>query len=124
MNLSYTLPNAKELILNGTKIHTARYSHRWKAGMAIHHCTGLRTKNYECFLVNKCTGTQIIDIVIDPTGAFPYVQDIEIDGRKLSREEIDRFRINDGFENERDLCTFFKKKVLPHMLIHWTDFRY
>jgi hypothetical protein len=142
MNLSYKinfpwgpLTLFPEKILAEIKIHSMRKDphDRWKAGMKIHHATGVRTKNYRCFLEDVCTGTQKIEISHYHLFGVPCIQ-ILIDGRlfykkdNVNKNETDRHRMkvlarNDGFDSIEDFFKWFDTDF-SGKIIHWTDFRY
>jgi len=51
-------------ILAGTKVHTIRENktNRWRPGTTIQFATGVRTKQYSQFKLNKCVSIQSIQI--------------------------------------------------------------
>lgn len=128
MNLGYTLPNAEVLIKSGVKIHTLREDpkDKWFADKKIHHCTGVRTKKYRCFLQNVCKSIQGIVIYNEAT-LFAPIQVI-VNDRELSLQEINVLAVNDGFNSTKEFIKwFFKKKGRKKWvgkIIHWTDKRY
>jgi hypothetical protein len=156
MILSYSKKNVElyqfpEKIKKGIKIHTLREdsSERWKAGNIIHHATGLRTKNYNCFEVGECKSVQHFILEFISVGVSPHViytiftnnhfkshinhsisiikHPIEENRSKL----FDNLAINDGFPSFKEFERYFveyarklKKAVLNLKIIHFTDFRY
>lgn len=60
-------------IIKGTKIHTVREdpNHRWEAGRKTHMATGVRTKFYNCFREDECTGVQDVVMTLDHDGNLP-----------------------------------------------------
>ena len=53
----------------------------------------------------------------------PSSRTIKVDGRELSKVDIERVSINDGFETMDDFWTFFNEPY-QGMIIHWTDTKY
>lgn len=117
----------KEKVLAGEKIHSLRKGNRWKAGMAIQMATGVRTKQYNAFNLNRadlwiCTGVQHISFKKDECvlGFEVYV-----DGKRLSGRKLQELIQNDGFKTMLDFYAWFKdEKDWPDQIVHWTDFRY
>lgn len=103
-------------ILGGKKIHTIREDKhgRWCAGKAIHFCTGLRTKAYNCFRIGTCVSTQTVKI----NGVRVWIDD-----RELDSAEIDLLARNDGLLVKEEFFAWFNKDFVGK-IIHWTDFRY
>jgi hypothetical protein len=122
------------LIMNGYKKHTLRKGHRWKEGMSIQMATGVRTKNYRQFNINRpdlavCKGVQSIKFKVDKniSDTFPEVSkwSIFIDGRKLSFEEMEKLAWNDGFGSLGEFLAWFEKeKDFPDQIVHWTNLIY
>ncbi|EDM38444.1 hypothetical protein PBAL39_02477 [Pedobacter sp. BAL39] len=67
----------------------------------------------------KCVDLQRI-IIEEYTGGAP---NIRIDDRLLSDDESHQFALNDGFQDQFDLCGYFGGSF-QGMLIHWTSLRY
>lgn len=113
-----------EKILAGTKIHTIREDkhHRWREGMKIHHATGMRTPDYNCFKEEQCTGVQEIEII---RGSSPVGESLSIyvDGFMIPEETAIELARNDGFETLEDFGRWFDETFVGR-LIHWTDERY
>ena len=108
--------------LNG-KIHTIRKDEkkRWKTGLKIHFVINNRTKNRLQFApVLKVKKIQSIEIF----NLFSDKSFVEIDGRRLSNEEIEILVKNDGFFSIEDFWSFFDQTHFYGSLIHWTDFKY
>lgn len=129
MILGYTVPHEKENILKGLKIHTMRMDrvNRWHEGRLIHHSTGTRSKDYECFLVNKCKGTQkVLLLLLEEKGK--HFLKVTVDRKRLSQSEVELLAINDGFETLQDMIDFFFKDKDITMaglkIIHWTNLKY
>ena len=111
-------------IFQGTKIHSIREdaNDRWKERNIIHMAHGVRTKNYRCFKKDTCNGIQIIEI--EYVGTSSYLDaEVKIDGRILSKNEIDIFAKNDGFYSTNDFFEWFSSNF-KGKIIHWTEFRY
>ena len=123
-------PQFKQLILDGTKIHSIRVDQhkRWKPGMKIHFATGVRTKNYEQFKEGLCVSVQELRIEWDPS--TPMLHNIFIDGKRQGPSVIYDLAVNDGFINPWYMVGFFipastdRSIIKPLRIIHWTYFRY
>lgn len=117
--------NFEQKIIEGTKIHTIREDphNRWKPGMKIHAATGVRTKNYNCFYEDECTGVQDIFMTYFFGGL-----EVTIGDKYLYWEDKLKLAKNDGFDSIDQMVDWFfhKKKdaVFSGKLIHWTDLRY
>lgn len=112
------------------KIHTMRVGNRWRSGMTIHMAIGVRTKNYHQFNkgipeLEKVKSIQNITIKVfsgHPNGGNFYA--IRIDGgNELSRSEVEKLAINDGFSSIFEFEKWFNKDF-EGQIIHWTDFKY
>lgn len=105
-------------IKRGSKKHTIRQdkNNRWRPGMPIHFCTGLRTKKYKCFKKGICSGTQ--KIRIDSS-----IKRIIVDGWRLSLEEMQWLAKNDGFKNLKQFFEYFNEPF-EGKIIHWSKIRY
>jgi len=121
-------PQFVQPILNGSKIHSIRLDPhcRWKSGMKIHMATGVRTKNYNCFLVEKCKGVQDVEMRI----VYRTIA-VRIDGYHLAPSQLIRFANRDGFESYKDFHNWFMPLieaspdgVYKAKIIHWTNLRY
>jgi hypothetical protein len=111
----------EQKIKEGIKKHTIRLdlNNRWEKGRKIHFATGVRSSQYNCFKIGACTGVQGIIIRSN------YIKDIEIEGRSLSYEEIEKLARQDGFDNISDFWAYFSfYKFVEGKIIHWTDLRY
>lgn len=128
-------PQFKQPILTGTKIHTIREDahNRWKPGMKIHMSTGVRTKNYDCFMESECVSVQEIFIkylqfkyfkqcVIKIEGEFIGDIIFNDDGIDYS-SELDPLFAQDGFSYPEEFLEWFNTDF-KGKIIHWTDFRY
>lgn len=136
MILSYTLPNAENLIRcdqnpDGTKIHTFRRDekNRWRAGMTIQHWNGSpRNPKGNPFKIGDgvCHGIELIEIYRAPSGNFKIV----IDGKEWNQGQInvlDIFANNDGFATTADFAKWFVPGIYDYWkgkIIHFTPFRY
>lgn len=122
-------------ILNGTKIHTIREDkhNRWKPGMIMHHATGVRTKNYNCFYRPKLISKQklkiewfnfMVYVFIDNKKrvAFSIVYDWSDDG-KNGYNFLETLAKNDGFSSVEDFLEWFRSGFDGYIL-HWTDLKY
>lgn len=112
-------PRFPSLILAHVKIHTIRSDqhNRWKAGRIIQFATGVRTKNYNQFMVGECVSTQNIKI---DWNDMPDIE-ISIDGKKM----FDHWGLakNDGFDSLKEFYEWFDKDFIGK-IIHFTSFRY
>lgn len=121
-------PQFVKPILEGTKIHTIRHDEhdRWKPGNKIHMATGVRTKDYCMFKMDKCVSVQKITIQwhwqVGPSPE-PSVWIGSLPMSLLGHGAIEQIAKNDGFES---VDAFFKwfNKDFEGKIIHWTDFRY
>lgn len=117
-------------IIYDHKLHTIRIDqhNRWRTGRRINHCYGVRTKYFENFYNNNCTGTQSINIYWIGNNAYVYV-DHKLIGRynkifQITRSvKLDTLAENDGFDSTADFFKWFDTKFIGK-LIHWTDLRY
>jgi hypothetical protein len=121
MNLSFHKKFVPK-ILNGSKIHTIREDkhNKWIPQMRIHFCTGLRTKNYDCFKLGHCITTQSFSIKHKGDPDYPSVF---IDGVAVDYKVVLKLAKNDGFYGYDDFFAWFNKDF-DGKIIHWTDFRY
>ena len=121
-------------IIHGHKKHTIREdaTNRWHAGRKINHCHGVRTKCFDNFYNNSCTGTQTIRIIDWSIGDRKHFS-VYIDGsffynttyrssndRAIKMLELVR---NDGFDCLADFFSWFNSDYTGK-IIHWTDLRY
>jgi len=129
-------PRFKEPILRKIKKTTIREDkhNRWRAGMAMHMATGVRTKLYSCFVLTTCTGTQTITMDYFPASFFSEENvTIYVDGRRIghyfpkrkvaSNPVVDLIAKNDGFDSTEDFFNWFNKDFTGK-IIHWTDLKY
>ena len=123
MNLSFQ-PQFVEPILNGTKIHTIREDkhNRWHVGSIIHFCTGLRTKDYNCFDKGFVVSVQTINIMYHwkQLGPKYIVPVVTVDHKIVNIGELAR---NDGFNSADDFLKWFDDDF-SGKIIHWTEARY
>ena len=119
-------------IIAETKKHTIRVDQhdRWHAGMKMHMSTGVRTKKYNCFKLDICTGTQKIEIkwshlYKDAPRASVYVDNncIGTYTNMYPSGLLNVLAYNDGFESVEAFFEWFNKDF-EGKLIHWTDIRY
>lgn len=117
-----------EKILDGTKKHTIRKGHRWRAGMSIQMATGVRTKKYYQFNINrpdlqKCISEQRI-IIINTNGNINIL--VGDDTYLLETSKFDLIK-NDGFFNVKQFKEWFFPNgdgVFEGQIIHWTNLKY
>lgn len=105
------------------KIHTIREDSkgRWWEGMDIHMVINNRTKDrFQFAPIIKCTGTQSIEIQVWPEIKAFHIQ---IDGRRLSDDEVKELAVNDGFDSVDQFLNYFRSGI-KGKLIHWTDKQY
>lgn len=110
-------------IRSGTKIHTIREDtkNRWKQGNRIHFATGVRTKNYDCFMHDSCYSVQYIKIKWrgdDMTRVQIWIND-----KLLNLDEKIKLAKNDGFSCLAEFLLWFRDDF-EGKIIHWTDYRY
>lgn len=118
-------------IIAGTKLHTIREDskNRWRAGMTMHMATGVRTKNYKCFKLDTCTGTQKIRILHRDTTVviiidnLPFAQYDTFYLSGINVPELVFLAKKDGFESLEAFLEWFNKDYAGK-IIHWTDLRY
>lgn len=125
----------KGKIIDGIKKHTIREdnANRWHEGRKINHCHGVRTKQFENFYNNDCTGTQEITIlwnnaVFFRSKAVVYIGSKLIgcyypDKKEISDNRIKTLAANDGFDSVEDFFKWFYEDYYGK-IIHWTDLRY
>src|ERR1035437_3553472 len=86
-------------INEGTKKHTLREDEydRWHTGMKMHMSTGVRSKNYKCFKLDRCNGIQRIEIVYfekrNRKFVFVFVDDLYIGGYYPDQDLIYGYKI-------------------------------
>ncbi len=118
MLIGYTLPNAIQLIIDGVKIHTLREDpkERYKVGMILDHCTGIRTKKFKKHLQNTCTR-------IDQVYVNPRNKTVQVNGVLLTELEKQIFIANDGFPDQESFWNWFNQPKNLR-LIQWTKHKY
>lgn len=130
-------PRFKEPILIGTKVFTMRDQRKIepKIGETMHMYTGLRTS--KCELISKkekLYSTQQAFIEIKFINDILMYLIIDVDGRKLSMNEINTFVKYDGFNDWRDFCKYwisgykYPKNQVNEIyerktIYHWTDLK-
>lgn len=114
MNINYKKELERALV-SGVKLHTIRQK-PIAVGTMINHIVYPYHKERRCVLSNFCKSTQMITIE-------PSSRTIKVDGRELSKVDIERVSKNDGFETMNDFWTFFNEPY-QGMIIHWTDTKY
>jgi len=126
-------------IERGHKLHTMREDihKRWKVGMSIQFCTGVRTKYFKKYFEKQCSGIQEVRMTLEAGNDLWAIQSVNIfvDGKLYNPLLNQQFARNDGFTDQRDFLKwfFFEKKKgkwkqvrteWSGRLIHWTDLRY
>jgi len=113
----------KPQILAGIKIHTIRQdrNNRWQAGRVIHFATGVRTPNYDCFMIDECVSVQKISIKYS-SNPF-WTPQVTVDGENLSANDLQLLASWDGFPSVAEFFEWFDKDFVGK-LIHWTDLKY
>ena len=114
MNINYK-KEMERALANGVKLHTIRQK-PIAVGTMINHIVYPYHKERRCVLSNFCKSTQMITIE-------PSSRTIKVDGRELSKVDIERVSKNDGFETMNDFWTFFNEPY-QGMIIHWTKTRF
>jgi hypothetical protein len=121
MRLQFKNP-LPEKIKRGQKIHTLREDtkRRWREGMMIDFVEGSRYKP-SVFLSEAVASIQEVKLSFIASCVFYVI----IDGRELTRNEIQDLIRNDGFDSEADFRAFFKDFLsIKLRLIHWTTKKY
>jgi len=109
------------------KLHTFRIDNknRWKSGNKIHPVINNRSKNQLQFApVFKCIHTQILHI---DTNLEKVIVIGSVINKSLGWSNIQRFAINDGFNNTDDFFSALRSMhsgVITGKLIHWTNLKY
>lgn len=122
----------KRKILVDIKKHTIREDalDRWHEGRKINHCHGVRTKSFDNFHNNGCTGTQ--RIYIGKTKGCKNQEywfyngnryGVIVDKKRLNACEIALLSRNDGFDRVDDFFEWFENGF-KGKIIHWTYLRY
>jgi len=111
-------------ILAGTKVHTIRENktNRWRPGTTIQFATGVRTKQYSQFKLNKCVSIQSIQIR-RYEGKALFFSTIKIDGQFVAPPGWLALAVNDGFAGLDDFFEWFNKDF-DGTIIHWTNLKY
>jgi len=142
-------PQFVQAILWGRKIHTIREDRheRWKIGMLINMATGVRTKQYNEFILRVCRRIQRIEIWHSRDKCLVYHQlpkshlsdgpCVVVDGKLLSEAKTKELAFNDGFEDVESFYAWFLPLIQKQIasgsngiqcysarLIHWTDLKY
>lgn len=122
----------KRKILEGIKEHTIREDahDRWHAGRKINHCHGVRTKSFDNFHNNECTGTQRIYIgktkIKDQNLCYRHngvSYGIIVDKKRLTNYQIIMLAFRDGFDSTHDFFEWFQNGF-KGKIIHWTPLKY
>lgn len=125
MILTFSRDEFVEKIKNGTKIHTIREDkgNRWKVGRTIQFWRGnprnVKNNPYQ-FGTGKVAKTKLIKIY--PKKKLVKIYDSWCFYIFETQSELDLLAKNDGFENWKDMKTFFKEDF-KGKLIFWEDFK-
>jgi hypothetical protein len=122
----------KRKILEDIKLHTMREDahDRWHEGRKIQHAHGVRTKSFDNFHNNECTGTQ--RIYIGKTKGYKNHQywfyngnryGVIVDKKRLNSFAIAHLAYNDGFDSVDDFFRWFQNGF-KGKIIHWTPLKY
>lgn len=114
MNINYKKELERALV-SGVKLHTIRQK-PIAVGTMMNHIVYPYCKERRCVLTNFCKSTQTITIE-------PSSRTIIIDGKELSKSDMELLSKNDGFETTDDFWAFFNEPY-QGMIIHWTDTKY
>ncbi len=121
------------------KLHSMRPDKhkRWRAGLQIQFCTGVRTKQYKKYFEKPCISVQEVVMTLEKGADLWAIQSVNIfiDGILYNPLLNQQFARNDGFTDQRDFLKWFffekKKKKWKQVrtkwkgrLIHWTDLKY
>lgn len=126
-------PQFKQPILDGIKIHTIREDphDRWKPGMKIHMATGVRTKNYDCFMEAECVSVEYIFMSNVPGVMEISIGDDPYCDKYLYFDDKEKLARKDGFGSYAKFQDWFRPLIENHpkkhfygKIIHWTDFKY
>lgn len=133
MILTYSLDRFVDMIRRGSKIHTIRADHkrRWKPGMSIQHWRGnprnVRQQPYQ-FATGQCVSVQEVSMILYnieyDEHDFGYF--VRVDGRQLSKSEIETLAINDGLSVAEFKDWFFPPGITEYhgRIIHFTTKKY
>lgn len=122
------LSSKKQFILkyiDGTKIHSIRAGHRWRAGMSIQFYQDNRSKNMRKFMEDGvCKSTQRVFMTF-----IHHQLEISIDDEYQYIPRMELLAKHDGFESLEDFTNFFFPEGCKHdsfsgQIIHWTNFQY
>ena len=114
MNINYK-KELERALASGLKLHTIRQK-PIAVGTMMNHIVYPYHKERRCVLTNFCKSTQMITIE-------PSSKTIIIDGKELSKFDMEKLAKNDGFVSIEDFWNFFKK-TYRGIIIHWSDLRY
>lgn len=108
-----------EGILDGAKRQTIRRRRKraTRSGDVLQLYTGMRTKHCRLLRVADCTS-------VKPVAIMPFGFYVELNGMKLSDEELQAFVERDGFATKRDFFDFFRRYSLGALasgleVIYW-----
>lgn len=115
------------------KPHSIRKGKRWKAGMKIHFCIGLRTKNYFRFApIIPVVSVQDIEIMYTGADVAVYI-DKQLFYKKYKKQSgatitinpqnLQKLAVNDGFNSIEHFFEWFNADF-SGQIIHWTKLKY
>ena len=114
MNINYK-KEMERALASGVKLHTIRQM-PIAVGTMMNHIVYPYHKERRCVLSNFCIAIQNISIDPDARAIF-------VDGKELSKSDMEKLAENDGFETMDDFWTFFNEPY-QGMIIHWTNTKY
>lgn len=119
------------------KIHTMRSDekNRWKKGNNIHFAINNRQPDrFQFAPILECSGIENISINTFKRSDAEFLSNddiiigedvfsVEINGKILSKKEVELLSKNDGFDSVEDFFEWFNENWTGK-IIHWTTFRY
>lgn len=101
------------------KIHTMRKTRRYEHKM-LQLATGVRTRQYHCFLETRCRSEQEVHL-----HQHDAIIEVVVDGRALGTKEIFALIENDGLTVSEFIDWFFADgDSWSGYIIHFTNFKY
>ena len=131
MLLTFTKPQFKDLIKQGIKQHTIREdkNSRWKVGNSIQFWMG-NPRNVHAKNKPHQFGTGVCSRVETIRMYFDLAEDWQTDSVKIgndiflkTKDELNAFAVNDGFENWSQMKLWFdnEDKMFVGKIIFWKD---
>lgn len=131
MLLTFTKPQFKNLIKQGIKQHTIREdkNSRWKVGNSIQFWMG-NPRNVHAKNKPHQFGTGVCSRVETIRMYFDLAEDWQTDSVKIgndiflkTKDELNAFAVNDGFENWSQMKLWFdnEDKMFVGKIIFWKD---